>query len=187
MCFCCAILMQRHKQRGVADAVPKLRTKARPTSSPLWAMKSEDVGLTVRAICFQDFQPMWSWSINITDRQTDDMWSQDHALHYSASRDKNQSGFTGAGDSEWQWHRISWAICKLAPRPMPASNNSSFLQARCPSCHPTNSIKALNAVFVYIYLFIIYCNKCKQTGLNLLSVWTNTGQFQDNTNHILFL
>jgi len=26
----------------------------------LWAMKSEDVGLIVRAISFQDFQPMWS-------------------------------------------------------------------------------------------------------------------------------
>jgi len=26
----------------------------------LWATKSEDVGLIVRAISFQDFQPMWS-------------------------------------------------------------------------------------------------------------------------------
>jgi len=25
----------------------------------LWATKSEDVGLIVRAISFQDFQPMW--------------------------------------------------------------------------------------------------------------------------------
>jgi len=35
----------------------------------LWATKSEDVGLIVRAISFQDFQP-WSWSTNVTDRQT---------------------------------------------------------------------------------------------------------------------
>jgi len=34
-------------------------------------MKSEDVGLIVRVINFQDFQPMWSWSTNITDRRTD--------------------------------------------------------------------------------------------------------------------
>ena len=58
----------------------------------LWATKSEDVGLTVRAVSFQDFQPMWSWSTNVTDRQTDrrrdDMRSQDRALHYSASRGK---------------------------------------------------------------------------------------------------
>jgi len=25
----------------------------------------------VRAISFQDFQPMWSWSTNVTDRETD--------------------------------------------------------------------------------------------------------------------
>jgi len=37
----------------------------------LWATKSEGVGLIDRAISFQDFQPMWSWSTNITDRRTD--------------------------------------------------------------------------------------------------------------------
>jgi len=36
----------------------------------LWAMKSEDVGLIVHAISFQDFQPMWSWSTNVTNGQT---------------------------------------------------------------------------------------------------------------------
>jgi len=59
-------------------------------------MKSEVVGLGVRAISFQDFQPMWSWSTNVTDgqtdrqtdKQTDDMRWQDRALHYSASRGK---------------------------------------------------------------------------------------------------
>jgi len=38
----------------------------------IWTTKSEDVGLIVRAVSFQDFQPMWSWSTNVTDRQT--MW-----------------------------------------------------------------------------------------------------------------
>jgi len=37
----------------------------------LWATKSKDVGLIVRAISFQDFQPMWSWSTNVTDGETD--------------------------------------------------------------------------------------------------------------------
>jgi len=37
----------------------------------LWAAKSEDVGLIVRTISFQDLQPMWSWSTNVTDGQTD--------------------------------------------------------------------------------------------------------------------
>jgi len=42
---------------------------------------------------------------------------------------------------------ISWAICKSAPRSrqitMPAPHQSVFLQAGCPSCRPTNSVKAL--------------------------------------------
>jgi len=44
---------------------------------------------------------------------------------------------------------ISWAICKSASRSrqitMPALHHSVFLQARCPSCRPTNSINALKA------------------------------------------
>jgi len=54
----------------------------------LWATKSEDVGLIVRAISFQDFQPMWSL-MHQRHRRTDDMPPQDRALHYSASRGKN--------------------------------------------------------------------------------------------------
>ena len=44
---------------------------------------------------------------------------------------------------------ISWAIYKSAHRSrqitMPAPHHSVFLQAGCPSCHPTNSVKALKA------------------------------------------
>jgi len=44
---------------------------------------------------------------------------------------------------------ISWAICKSAPCyrkiTMPAAHHSVFLQAGCPSCRPTNSVKALKA------------------------------------------
>ena len=45
---------------------------------------------------------------------------------------------------------IRWAICKSAPRSSqittPAPHHSVFLQARCPSCRPTNSVKALKAM-----------------------------------------
>jgi len=62
----------------------------------LLAMKREDVGLIVCAISFQDFQPTWSWSTNVKDRQTDgqtdNMRSQDRALHYIASHGKKKSG-----------------------------------------------------------------------------------------------
>ena len=44
---------------------------------------------------------------------------------------------------------ISWAICKSASRSrqitMPVPHHSIFLQAGCPSCRPTNSVKALKA------------------------------------------
>jgi len=44
---------------------------------------------------------------------------------------------------------ISWAICKSAPCSTqittPAPHHSVFLQDRCPSCRPTNSVKALKA------------------------------------------
>ena len=45
---------------------------------------------------------------------------------------------------------ISWAICKSAPcsrqTTTPAPHHSVFLQAGCPSCRPTNSVKALKAL-----------------------------------------
>jgi len=37
----------------------------------LLATKSEGVGLIVRAVSFQDFEPMWSQITNVTDGQTD--------------------------------------------------------------------------------------------------------------------
>ena len=44
---------------------------------------------------------------------------------------------------------ISWAICKSAPcsrqTTTPAPHHSVFLQAGCPSCRPTNSVKSLKA------------------------------------------
>jgi len=58
----------------------------------LWATKSEGVGLSVRAISFQDFQPMWSWSTNVqTDGQTDrrTTCNLNTALCTSASRGNN--------------------------------------------------------------------------------------------------
>jgi len=55
--------------------------------------ESEHPMLTNGEIISDVFQPMWSQSTNVTDRQTDrqtdDMRSQYRALHYSASRGKN--------------------------------------------------------------------------------------------------
>jgi len=60
---------------------------------------------------------------------------------------KTNLDFTEARDIEWQWHQLGH-ICKSAPRSrlitMPEPT-LSFLQAGCPSCRPTNSVKALKA------------------------------------------
>ena len=54
---------------------------------------------------------------------------------------------------------ISWAICKSAPRSSqiitPATHHSVFLQAGCPSCCPTNSVKALKVLMGGILLELL--------------------------------
>jgi len=60
--------------------------------------------------------------------------------HKGKTRKLNQSGFTGARDSEWQWHQLGHA--NLNPdTTMSASHRPplSFLQAGCPSTQPTAS------------------------------------------------
>jgi len=60
---------------------------------------------------------------------------------------KTNLDFTEARDSEWQWHQLSYMqVCTYLQTDNHASPLLlSFLQAGCPSCHPTNSIKALKA------------------------------------------
>jgi len=57
--------------------------------------------------------------------------------------------FTGARDSEWQWRQLGhMQVCTLLQTDNHASTPPlSFLQAGCPSCHPTNSVKALKASY----------------------------------------
>ena len=54
---------------------------------------------------------------------------------------------------------ICWATCKSAPRSRQDNHAStpplSFLQAGCPSCRPTNSVKALKALFQQTQFCII--------------------------------
>jgi len=61
---------------------------------------------------------------------------------------KTTLDFAEARYREWQWHHLGhMQVCTL----LQTDNHTStpplcFLQAGCPSCHPTNSIKALKAV-----------------------------------------
>jgi len=56
--------------------------------------------------------------------------------------------FTEARDSEWQWHQLGHMhVCTSLQTDNHASTSPlSFLQAGCPTCRPTNSVKALKEV-----------------------------------------
>ena len=60
---------------------------------------------------------------------------------------KTNLDFTEARDSEWQWHQLGhMQVCTSLQTDNHASTPLlSFLQAGCPSCRPTNSVKALKA------------------------------------------
>ena len=91
MGFCCNRAQERtYKMCLVSPKFPHV-----PLGVGVWHLGYEErkCWANVRAISFQDFQPMSSQSTNVTDRQTDrqterrtdDMRSQDRALHWSAS------------------------------------------------------------------------------------------------------
>ena len=58
---------------------------------------------------------------------------------------KTDLDFTESRDSEWQWNQLGrMQVCNSLQTDNHASTPPlHFLQAGCPSCRPTNSIKAL--------------------------------------------
>jgi len=62
---------------------------------------------------------------------------------------KTNLDFTGARDSEWQWRQLGYMhVCTSLQTDNHASSPPlSSLQAGCPSCRPTNSVRALNALY----------------------------------------
>jgi len=61
---------------------------------------------------------------------------------------KTNLDFTEARDSEWQWHQLGhMQVCtSLQTDNLASTPPLSFLQAGCPSCCPTSSVKALKAM-----------------------------------------
>ena len=72
--------------------------------------------------------------------------------------------FTEARDSEWQWHQLGhMQVCTSLQTDNYASTPPlSILQAGCPSCCPTNSVKALKAKCT---LWIIVVNSVLTNGV----------------------
>ena len=78
---------------------------------------------------------------------------------------KTDLDFTEARDSEWHWHQLGHmqTICTSLQTDNHASTPPvSFLQAGCPSCHPTNSVNALKAkCTMYVHCMVAYLyHKC---------------------------
>jgi len=65
---------------------------------------------------------------------------------------KTSLDFTEARDSKWQWHQLGhMQVCTSLQTDNHASTPPlSFLQARCPSCRPTNCVKALKATISHL-------------------------------------
>ena len=74
---------------------------------------------------------------------------------------KTDLDFTEARDSEWQWHQLGhMQVCTSVQTDNHASTPPlSFLQAGCPSCRPTNSVKALKAKRVTVITVHINAHK----------------------------
>jgi len=70
--------------------------------------------------------------------------------------------FTGARDSKWQWHQLGRMQIRtsLQTDNHASTSYSVFLRARCPSCHPTNSVKALNIMIITELLILFCCLQC---------------------------
>jgi len=69
---------------------------------------------------------------------------------------KTNLDFTEARDNEWQWHQLGrMQVCTSLQTDNHASTPPlSFLQAGCPSCRPTNSVKALKSAQKLAFIFI---------------------------------
>jgi len=66
---------------------------------------------------------------------------------------KTSLDFTEARDSEWQWHQLGhMQVCTSLQTYNHASTLPlNFLQTGCPSCRPTNSVKALKGLQLLQY------------------------------------
>jgi len=71
---------------------------------------------------------------------------------------KTDLDFTEARDNEWQWHQLGHMQVSISLQTDKNANTPplSFLQTGCPSCHPTNSVKALKAYAMHALLPKIY-------------------------------
>jgi len=101
---------------------------------------------------------------------------------------KTNLDFTEARDSEWQWNQLGhMQVCTLLQTDNRVSTPPlSFLQAGCPSCHPTNSVKALKVYSTDLYNWILYSLWLCCTSLELALLWWIEKKVGCKAKHALF-
>jgi len=108
---------------------------------------SADIWPTTRLVhhCQFEIFSLWSNSTNSTHTHpfNDPFSGTIRVSQYQ--KGKTNLDFTEARDSEWQWHQLGhMQVCTSLQTDNYASIPPlSFLQAGCPSCCPTNSVKGL--------------------------------------------
>jgi len=75
---------------------------------------------------------------------------------------KTNLDFTEARDSEWQWHQLGqMQVCtSLQTDNHTSTPLLSFLQAGCPSCRPTSSVKTLK-IYMTTHTNLLYIKRKK--------------------------
>ena len=87
---------------------------------------------------------------------------------------KTNLDFAEARASEWQWHQLDhMQVCTLFQTDNHASTPPlSFLQAGCPSCRPTNSVKALKVTNCWIFVERDrYARLCSDDHIDVINAW----------------
>ena len=92
-------------------------------------------------------------------------WHRRSELLFLHTHTHTHTPFTEARDSEWQWHQLGhMQVCTSLQTGNHASTPPlSFLQAGCPSCHQTNSVKAPKAHYSSSLLLLWYPKWTKPT------------------------
>ena len=96
------------------------------------------------------------WTVNLIMRAKKLLTSrQIFGTPYRLVPSQKSTDFTETRDSEWQWHQLGhMQVCTS----LQTDNHANapplcFLQARCPSCRQTNSVKALKVHWPKIRTF----------------------------------
>ena len=112
-----------------------------------WITRSNGYHLSISSYTQRKVQNMDKWILRLTHTHPFNGRLSRTTRVSRYQKGKTNLDFTEARDSEWQWHQLGrMQVCtSLQTDDHPSTPPLSFLQAGCPSCRPTNSVKALKA------------------------------------------